>query len=228
MDYGIQPGHRGFVPARIAVLACQNWPNGASFDALPLSSLPPQEAVALCGKFDEFVVSGFQNQPFMKGFTPKVLGKLLEQTNKTEWPSLVPKLWSHEANDCQACTNAPSFYVNSILPRPTWRQWLNEMSLSVRNADAVLMPFILYGHESRVNDRGLRLAIRSASLLLLLLDTNNGQLLWAGGRDSQIVSEKLESASTPDSLAFLPWTDLYQRLFINAVWKDFPGRQEYE
>lgn len=228
VEFGIQPGQKGFVPARIAVLSCTSWPNGAVFDALPLSSLTPKEAQDFCTHFDDFILAGFQNQPFMKGSTPKAIAKLLEQAGKNDWLSYLPKLWGHEPTDCQSCANAPSFYVNSIMPRPQWRQWLNELSLSTRNSDAVLVPFLLYGHEMRLNDRGLRVAKRTAAVVMLLIDTNNGQLIWAGGRDTLIVNEKLESASTPEALPYLPWPDFYPRMYINAMWKDFPGRQEYE
>ena len=228
VEYGLQPGHRGFVPARIAVLSCQPWPNGAVFDELPLSNLGTKENQDFCKHFDEFVVAGFQNQPFMKGFTPKVVDKFLETSGKADWITQLPKIWSHELDDCLVCKNAPSFYANSIRPRPQWRQWLNELSVMAKNADAVLIPFLLFGHETRLNERGLRVARRSAAVMLMLVDTNNGQLIWAGGRDSSISTEKLESASTPESLEFQPWPELFPRLFTNIMWKDFPGRQEYD
>ena len=228
VSWGIQPGHRGFVPARVVVMPCQIWPNGARYDALPLGKADGPELQDTCVKFDEFVVQGFQNQPFMKGFTPKAAAKLLEQAGKATLPQRVATLWRHDLTDCVDCDNGASYYVHSIQNRPEWRQWLNEVSLACRSADAILLPFVQYAKESRFNDRGLRIAERSSAIIMLLVDTNNGQLLWAGGRESRLANQKLEEQSGPESVAFLPWADLHPRLFINAIWKEFPGRQDYE
>ena len=227
VDYGMRPEHRSFIPARIAVLPCTEWPNGARYQALPnITSIA--QVSDLCAVFDAFAVQGFQNQPFLKGFSPKAVATLLGQAQTPDLIKKIDSLWGHSPTDCMDCTNAPTFYSTSIAGRPEWRSWLHDFSRSVRNADAVLMPRVTYARERKLNDRGLLLAERSAEIVMLLIDANNGLLLWSGGRQAQIANQRIENEKPSSALEFLPWPELNQRLFIETVWKDFPGRQAYE
>src|SRR5690606_35959696 len=69
-EFGMQPGHVGYVPARIAIVPCQDWPTGARFASLPLSNLKDIERAALCESFNQFVIEGFTGQPYMRGYSP--------------------------------------------------------------------------------------------------------------------------------------------------------------
>ena len=105
---------------------------------------------------------------------------------------------------------------------------LNDLSRTVRNADATLVPAVTYVRQRRFEDRGLNIAERSAEIVLLLIDTNNGLLLWSGGRQAQISNQLMASTKSPATIDYPPWPDLRQRLLIEALWRDFPGRQTYE
>ena len=227
VEYGILPEHRGYIPARIAVLPCTAWSNGARYAALPNITTMDQ-IKDLCGVYDAFVISGFQNQPYLKGFSPKSVTTLLGQASKPKLLEELDKTWSHEPTDCVDCINAPSFYSASLSARPDWRTWLHDFSRAVRNADAVLIPRVTFARERRLNDRGILVAERSAEVVLMLVDSNNGLLLWSGGRQAQIANQRLENEKAAKDVDFPPWNELNQRLFIESLWKDFPGRQAYE
>ena len=225
--FGVQEGHSSFVPARIVILGCQPWPEGARFAELPLSTAKASEFRELCDAADEFLLGGFQGQPYMKGYSPESVDESLAKVGDDDLLSLLPKLWAHRASDEASVANAPTFYSKTIVSRPEWLAWLNRLSTHVHSADAVLMPFITYAYERRYDDRGLQVAERSAAVVVLLIDTNNGSLLWAGGRDTIVSQKRLNNGNVPGDLAYPAWTEVKNRLLIEELWKEFPGRQVY-
>ncbi len=225
---GVASEHAGYVPARIAVINCQMWPSGARYKKQPLTNVPEGDLAPLCAKLDEFVLSGFKDQPYMRGYSPAWVEKFLEQANAAGLSKELPKLWAHQKSDCKDCMSAASFYKNSIEARTDWRLWLSKFSDSVRHADAVLMPFITYAYDSEYTDRGLVVAKRAVGVSILLVDTNAGYLLWSSARDAYSSSQKL-FASNVDSKPALPgWDEVYQRSFVEDLWAEFPGRQFYK
>lgn len=226
-QYGIATEHAGYVPARIAVMPCQVWPVGARFRTLPLTNTPAAVNKELCDKFDEHVVEGFADQPYMRGFSPKWVRALAENAGKANIVNELPQYWDHRAGDCVDCVNAPSFYLSSIKNRAEWRLWLSELSKSVRHADAVLLPFVMYSYESKFVDRGLFVSKRAAGVDLLLVDTNQGYLLWSGQRNAFALNQELEQQPVANAIDYPSWTTVHERLFVEDVWKDFPGRQTY-
>ena len=223
--FGIQPDHAAYVPARIAVLPCRPWPVGARFPDLPLTRPDDPAIPALCAKADEFVLAGFNQQPYMKGFSPKSVLKALSDAKQPNLLSRLDAIWAHDGGDCQDCTSAPGFYVASRAQRQNWLLWLSELARSARNVDAILIPFVTYAQERSYLDRGLRVAERRAAVVLLLIDTNNGQLLWAGGRDGTAQSKVLPSGKGPGEPPLPPWSEVEPRLFTEDLWREFPGRQ---
>ena len=227
VTYGVQPEHTSFVPARIALLKCRMWPNGARYDSLPLSNLDKKTLDALCLKFDEFVLKGFQGQPYMRGLSAKAVEQVATKLKGENFIASLDQLWSHTSTKCNDCLNGPSFYTQSIAERPEWRFWLSELSRATKSADAILVPFVMYANHRKINDRGMLISELSAGIDLFLVDTNNGYLLWAGGR-SAVANNKI-LIKGPDTKDPAPptWDTLYDRLFIEEVWREFPGRQVY-
>lgn len=226
--YGIQEGHLGYVPARVAILPCRAWPAGARFETLPLMGAKEAEVTALCQAFDAQVIAAFEGQPYMKGFSPKFVGKRLEEAGRPGALLEVETLWRHGDNGCATCGSAPAYYSQSIGPRTPWVAWLATFSTTVRNADAVLMPFVMYAYQKTYNDRGLVVAERAAGVTMLLIDTSSADLLWAGGRDAVVPAKRLEKASPPkEPLAPPPWEVLNERLYTEDLWRDYPGRQVF-
>ena len=226
-QYGVQPEHAGYVPARIAILPCQAWPDGARFKALPLTNVKPPVVQELCEQLDAYVVAGFNGQPYMKGFSPKAVQKALDENGQSQLLGELPALWIHTSGDCVDCATAPAFYKATIARRPAWLTWLNTLSKAARNADSALVPFVTYAEERTYDDRGLAVAERGAGVALLLVDTNTGELLWAGGREAAVQSKRLEGGNVAGALAMPEWSAVGERLFTEELWREFPGRQVF-
>ncbi|MBF0441002.1 MAG: hypothetical protein HQK54_03790 [Oligoflexales bacterium] len=273
--YGIQEGHTGYIPARIAILECMVWPSTSKYKNQPLFNVKEEEIKELCNKFNSFIVAGFDRQPYMRGLSTKLIIKLLlEQSkkdqseskkgtlsstkeklgkdkntketkenkeNKEQLPlkneNIVPtfetlqkeisELWKHKPGDCTECENPPSFYSASISKRTDWQMWLNTLSKSTRNVDALLLPVLTYGYQEKYNDRGVEVFSKKASVSIFLIDTNNGVLIWAGGREAEAVTKRLERNGVKEELVPPSWEIIYERLFIKDLWKEFPGRQNF-
>lgn len=223
--YGIQAEHQSYVPARTAILPCRVWPEGARYKKLPLTSAKDQEIQALCAAVDEYVLDAFDNQPYMKGFTPKFVQKQLEAAGKAQAAQNLATLWAHQAGDCADCLTPPAFYDRSIPQRTAWLDWLHGISTSVRNADAVLLPFVTFAYDKRYDDRGLDVHERAAGVVLLLVDTAKGELLWAGGREAQVPAKRLRSANVTGELLPPDWQLVKERLLSEDLWREYPGRQ---
>lgn len=227
--FGINPSRKGFVPARIALLPCMIWPSGSTkIKHLPLVNRPREETTAICEDFDKYVADGFDNQPYMKGLSPKLVDKLYTAAGMT--PSIIDALtseWKGLAGDCQNCTNIPNLYVRSIQPRRSWQIWLANFSKATKGADALMVPIILSVNTRIEDDRGILQSIRSGAIAILLIDTNDGSLLWSGGRESEVVYKALVGSISRNQMKEPPVDDLKRRLFTDAIWIEFPGRQVY-
>ena len=222
-SYGIHPDHMGYVPARIAVLNCRLWPTGARFMSLPLSNVKEVVTAEICKKFDPEVLQAFSGQPYMSGFSPNYISKLLEKNNRLGMIDEIDQHWKHQEKDCQKCPNAASFYRHSLQNRDAWKLWLNQFSKEVRYADAVLIPFVMYAKDSKFQDRGLLVAERSARVMLFLIDTNEAALIWSNMREATIPNKAF--LSLRDNIEPPEWEMLYKRLFTEDLWQGFPGRQ---
>ena len=225
LNYGIQLAHRSFVPARIAVLGCQTWPNGARYQNQPLSNADPAEVARLCDKVNQFVIGGFSGQSFMRGLTPKAVGKALDTAGKKSLLSKIDELWRHLPEDCAACEDPVTFYVKSIAGRADWQDYLVRLAAAVGQVDALLLPMVTYVVEFQTADRGITERTRQAGLVMLLFDTGSGQLIWSGGRQAQAVKRAVTTGRIPQEAEYPPWDLVHERLFQEDVWREFPGRQ---
>jgi hypothetical protein len=227
--FGINPARKGFVPARIALLPCMTWPAGATkIKHLPLINRPREEMTAMCEDFDKYVADGFDNQPYMKGLSPKLVEKLYSGAGMTPSTSeALTKEWKGLGPDCQNCESLPGLYTRSIQPRKSWQIWLANFSKATKGADAIMVPLVLSVNTRIEDDRGILQSIRSGSIAILLIDTNDGSLLWSGGREADVVYKALVGSVTRNQMKEPPIDDLKRRLFTDAIWIEFPGRQVY-
>ncbi len=217
-QYGVQAEQLARIPARIAVLPCRAWPQGALFVGQKPLVPSPEDMNALCQKYDKYILEGFDGQPYMRGLSPKVVMKLLEQSKQPDLLSQLDELWFRPGQACQKCQHPASYYSEVIAPRTDWRSWLTNLSRSASQSDAILLPLVVEASAGEIDDRGLVFFYRKAQLALLLIDTNNGELIWIGGRQGETRLPK-PSNSLPDV------AELYQSLFIPDLWLEFPGRQ---
>ena len=227
---GIAPSHAGYVPARIAILPCAAWPNAAHFESLPLTNAAASETTQLCAAVDAAVLAAFNGQPYMRGYAPKVVEKQLEKAGKSQLLADMAGLFGRAVDTCQSCRDVPNFYLKTIKPRPAWQLWATSVGKAAKNSDAMLLPFLTYAYAKRFDDRGLAVAERAAGVVLLLVDTATGDLIWSGAREAVAPNQRLGSARPNDPANALqppPWTDLTARLLTEDLWRDFPGRQIY-
>lgn len=228
-SYGINPARTGFVPARIGLVPCMNFPERSTrISHLPLTNRPKEEIAKFCEDFDKYVADGFDNQPFMKGLSPKLVEKLYVSANATPpIQEAITSEWRSLATDCQDCSNLPTLYNASIKPRASWQIWLNKFSSSTKGTDAILIPLVLSENTRIEDDRGILQSIRSGSIAMLLIDTNDGSLIWSGGREADVIFKALVNTKTKAEMKEPPVDDLKRRLLTEAIWIGFPGRQIY-
>lgn len=227
--YGIDSKRVGYVPARIALLPCMFWPTAASkINDLPPNNRPPEENTALCEDFDKYVADGFDNQPFMKGLSPKLVEKLYGAAGLA--PQIFTAIsteWAAKNSDCKDCRSLPAIYNLSIRSRQPWQIWLSKLSSATKGADAVMIPLVLSSNTRIENDRGILLSIRSGAIGILLIDTNDGSLIWSGGRQAEVIYKAFSNSVSARAMQEPPLDDLKRRLLTDAIWIDFPGRQIY-
>jgi hypothetical protein len=194
---------------------------------MPLTNVDSAVTTKICEEFDQFVIHGFSNQPYMRGLSPKVVKSLLTKNDQLAQLDQMEQHWRRAGNDCMACTDAVTYYQEAIAERESWRLWLTSFSRAAYHSDALLLPFIIYAHEGRRDDRGLIVAYRQVGIALLLIDTNNGQLIWAGGRTAEGRRQEPRAKTGPEIPAYPPWEEVMNRLFVNEIWQEFPGRQNF-
>ncbi len=213
--YGVHQGYEAFVPARTAIAASQAWPR-----------LNTNKANAnlgeLCQRFDQEVAAGFDQQPYLQGLAPSLVTQLFTSKEQGDWQSHMHNLWLRAIHGCSEQSPGPRQYRNCIAPLPEWQIFLAKFAGLIRNSDTLLLPLVLAYGEEQEDRRGIFSAKRYADLELLLIATNNGELLWSG-KGTGAVSVK-QAGINQEYPAYPPWERLYEHLFSPLLWRDFPGR----
>lgn len=224
-NLGLQHKFEGFVPARIAVLPCQEWPEALSYRDRWETNAPGPERLGICERIDTFVLKGFEGQPYMKGFSPHFVRKALSAIPEPLTLDTPTKIALNHAGACRGTPSLAACYNRTLASDPAWLLWLNRLSTKVRHADAVLLPILDTVHERRYDDRGLQHAERRVEASLLLVSTTNGALIWIGARQGITVSKRLRGEGPLDHLSYPNWSAAEGSLYEGAFWHDFPGRQ---
>ncbi len=223
--YGVQANHLAHIPARIAVLPCALWPQGALYAGQSKTEMPATEITEFCSKFDKFVLAGFEGQPYVRGLAPAVVKQLLKrQSNLAQLEQLEP-LWFRPTLACASCKDPLAYYKDVLAGREDWRQWLSGISRETTSSDAVLIPFLAEARGEVIDDRGLYFAQRTAKIVLLLIDSNNGELIWIGTKQGELRLPLDKKPADPKSVALPSWDELNARIFVPELWAEFPGRQ---
>ncbi len=223
--FGVQDNQLAHIPARIAVFPCRKWPEGALYVGQKKLGISEAEFSQLCTAIDAYVLTGFENQPYMRGLSPSVVKKLLAKNPKSPQIEQLEELWFRPSQACEACRNATSYYKEVLASRTDWRQWLSGISQSTTSSDAILIPFLSEAEGDVINDRGLYYARRHAEIVMLLIDTNNGELIWAGGKKADIRLPLEKKPDDPKAVVLPSWEDLLKRVLVPEIFSEFPGRQ---
>ena len=217
---GLQEDFASHVPARTAVLPCQTWRN---------IKISAEDRKILCDKFDEAVMDGFRAQPYMRGFSPKVVDKLLDQA---KWPTAISegfevilgstKKMACSTNEKPMCASVAGLYAATLENSAAWQMWLAKFSDAQKHADAILVPILVSATDKRGDDRGLIALSRSVNFSLWLIDTSTGKLIWtrskAGTETLRALPERSANLRAPE------WAEPLKRALTQDFWRDYPGR----
>lgn len=226
-SYGLQSDNLAYIPARIAVLPCRLWPQTAGYPGMSLSNVDRDRLLDICESFDSFIIEGFQGQPYMRGISAGVVKQLLEREGQLDILTEIDEHWRRQTGECAKCNRAIDYYKQVLSARQPWRIWLTGFSRTAYNSDAILFPLLTYVHEGRLDDRGITISFRKIGGLLLLIDTNTGELIWAGGREAEARRQLPRREAGPDEPPLPEWSEVYERLFTIELWQEFPGRQNF-
>ena len=217
---GLQTEFASHVPARTAVLPCQTWHR---------VTLAPADQKLLCDRLDEAVMEGFRAQPYMRGFSPKVVSKLLDQG---KWPAATAEgfgivIEATRKSDCVTASNplcggSAAIYEQTLRNNAAWQMWLARFSDTQKHADAVLIPILVAATDERSNELGLVALSRSVNFSLWLIDTASGKMVWSrtkSGKDTvKALPEKSANLKVPE------WNVPVTRALTQDFWRDYPGR----
>ena len=217
---GLQQEFASHVPARTAVLPCQTW---------RYVNLTPGDRKILCDRLDESVMDGFRAQPYMRGFSPKVVEKLLDQA---KWTTAIADGFGIISNatskprcitrEKPMCAGVAGLYAETLKDSAAWHMWLARFSDAQKHADAVLIPILVAAADDRGNDRGLIALSRSVHFSLWLIDTSTGKLIWTRSKSGietvRALPEKSANLKAPE------WNEPLRRALTQDFWRDYPGR----
>ncbi|MBP6218207.1 MAG: hypothetical protein KA436_06450 [Oligoflexales bacterium] len=229
-NYGLQNSYRAYIPARIAILPCSLWPQagllpakgGESRDELILTTVDGKETGSLCQAFNRSILAGFSQQPYMMGYSPQAVEKQLQILKKENLLQVWPSLWQAEDSNCSSTNSPVPFYVCAMQGKAAWLKWLLDFSQTVKNSDAVLMPFLLYASEQNLDDRGFPTMMRKLAFAMFLVDTRNAELIWSNAGYGELRNQFTPSL---EPMPYPSWDDLVQQaLSGERIWSQFPGR----
>jgi uncharacterized protein YaeQ len=95
----------------------------------------------------------------------------------------------------------------------------------MKDADTVLLPFVVQANEGITNERGLKTAFRRAQVVLILVLSSTAEIIWTQSRTASVVNHSLTRTEVPGEDPVMPdWQRLNERLFTDHLWREYPGR----
>jgi len=204
-------------------MSCKAWPSNLNFSNSLQSNGSESDRVEFCKNLDAYVLESFKSQTFMRGFSPRAVEKSLAESNKKNLLDVFMKDWIFDRESCGNCEDIGTFYERNVKPKKEWRSWLLDFSASTHYSDAILVPFLSFAREDKENDRGLLISKRSMGVSLLLIDTQNANVIWNSSRQSLLSKQDL-STNGSNFPEFPKWSDVSQALMIDSLWREYPGR----
>ena len=209
-------------PANIAVLPCISWPEKQAFSHSAPLVYDYSQMEKACKLYDTFILSSFNGQPFMKGKTPRLIQKALDTAGKPDLIAQLPRLIEGSAL-CDDCQGPLSYFRTTLFQNKGFQKWMIDFKKASPQSDALLLPVVFDHREVKDQDRGLDRALRSTKISLLLIRTYNDSIQWYSTRVGQTSSV----FSSPAEFKWPDWSLVYEQVFIDSLWKDFPGYQIY-
>lgn len=220
---GIQSGYAGISLARtlflpVFVLAAPG--TKASVDVSAISVDGVDQII------ESTVLSSFRNQKGVKGYHPAGVMKALAGNEQLLQKALDymrdrARKRASEAKelskDCRGSRSFLDFYTFCVSPETDWRDALNALAIRVGHADSALF-VIVTDLEKVMKDKRF---VIGAEITSLLVDTNNGRLIWGRQASDTLESDQME-AKYPE------WSSLFSRILSEPYWNGFPGRVSTE
>lgn len=221
---GVQSDALALNPARIAGYPTLLFPHPSLETSLDPATLMSGEVVA---SVETRILAAFKNQPGVNGISFQTVRTVLKSNPKiqtdvdSEIRAMGQLVNSGSAREnllltaeCRARHSFLDFYKFCLLKSQRWVPLLNQVSIAVQNSDSLLIPVVTSLEKTTERNS----YVLKFGLSLLLVDTNNGRLIW--GRD---VIATLNSV--PGVKQFPDLKTAYDKIFTENFWAEFPGRR---
>lgn len=222
---GIQPNYMAINPAAVVAVPVFVLANPAnSNSSVDHSIILSEQIIPL---IESKIIASFDHQPNINGYPFSVVRKTISTQNENILTRLDQSI--HETAQrfssrdiktrlliTKACLNRKNFlefYSYCLAQNPEWISSLNSLSAHVLNADSALVVVIDHLSEDTTHKQHEI----QASVAVLLVDTNNGKLIW--GNEKTV---KKESSTQNEKLP--SWAELINDIFTQDFWNEFPGR----
>lgn len=222
---GIQPNYMAINPAAVVAVPVFVLANPANSNASVDHSIILSEQIIPL--MESKIIASFDHQPNINGYPFSVVRKIISTQNENTLTRLdksmretAQRFSSHDIKTrlliTKACLNRKNFlefYSYCLAQNPEWISSLNSLSAHVLNADSALV--VVIDHLSE--DNAHKQHEIHASVAVLLVDTNNGKLIW--GNEKTVQKKSLaENSKLPN------WPEVISDMFAQDFWNEFPGR----
>ena len=217
----------GYIPVRTSVLSCLDLTDvGASQASEQLVAALRQE---VCRLYDQFVLDGFKNQKFMRGYTPNAVEKFYKRTAR-----LNPASRDHQKNfmtflssQLRTLRGLDSHQGSSsdLKLGEQWQEPLLEFSLDVGNSDALFLPVLTEIGTKKTSVQGEEVLRVQVHLHSILIDTTRNAVVWHSKIERFFYSKNLSSLeNTNKQLDPSTLSKVFADLFLDHHWMSYPGR----
>ena len=176
----------------------------------------------LLKNFSGEILQDFKYQDHIDGFGPDLVTELLQKKNSLP---LLTELKNH----LRVCSKNPQKFIpcykENLKEKPEWLLTLSKLSKGTKASDAFFFPLLLRAEEKHTNDRGLQISRRNLEAVFLLIESDNGEIVWFEPKRSSLSHKHLMQAPDFKYPAYPPWKNFEKKLIVKALWKDFPGWQ---
>jgi hypothetical protein len=220
--HGLQPSYVGSHFARYVFLPVVVQVNPSRKAIIDRAALENDAVVAT---IEKRVVQAFRGQNAVVGMSPTALRAHFQSHQQLLWvPQEVLLKKGDElrgmlfgardqvSGECLERQNYIEFFAHCVSGLASWREALAQLSEKAFNADAVMI-VVLTDLDKSMREGAYAI---SASATVLLVDMNNGRLVWAN-EGTQV------SVAGSGAVRFPEWNPLFEKLFVKDFWLGFPG-----
>ena len=224
LNKGIQEGYEAVNPASIIAVPVFLLPDPSKSSSIDPAIVNTHQLIL---KVQDKVMQSFNGQPNINGYSFAAVLNALGKDKPTIWDklndsmkSVADRFNSSETStrtlitsSCLARRSFMEYYKYCLAPDSVWIENLNSLAAKVLNADTALIVVITEIKSSYKED----IYSISGAFSVLLVDTNNGKLIWAKDVNASMLN-------SIEKKYFPKWDDLLNQVFSDGYWDNFPGR----